>query len=114
MFTKTRTGMSGGSVGLFEGKRIGRAKNLEKLSKEINSGETLIVKLKNSIAEEEIKLKDLIDSSQKDLLQESQQEINRLSNEYTSVKTKQEQYLAFIENSLNRKQDIEQKIVSIG
>ncbi|MDP2415390.1 chromosome segregation protein SMC [Daejeonella sp.] len=114
MFTKTRTGMSGGSVGLFEGKRIGRAKNLEKLSKEINSGETLIVKLKNSIAEEEIKLKDLIDSSQKDLLQESQQEINRLSNEYTSVKTKQEQYLAFIENSLNRKQDIEQKIASIG
>ena len=114
MFTKTRTGMSGGSVGLFEGKRIGRAKNLEKLSKEINSGETLIVKLKNSIAEEEIKLKDLIDSSKKDLLQESQQEINRLSNEYTSVKTKQEQYLAFIENSLNRKQDIEQKIVSIA
>jgi chromosome segregation protein len=114
MFTKTRTGMSGGSVGLFEGKRIGRAKNLEKLSKEINSGETLIVKLKNSIAEEEIKLKDLIDSSQKDLLQESQLEINRLSNEYTSVKTKQEQYLAFIENSLNRKQDIEQKIASIG
>jgi chromosome segregation protein len=114
MFTKTRTGMSGGSVGLFEGKRIGRAKNLEKLSKEINSGETLIVKLKNSIAEEEIKLKDLIDSSKKDILQESQQEINRLSNEYTSVKTKQEQYLAFIENSLNRKQDIEQKIVSIA
>ena len=114
MFTKTRTGMSGGSVGLFEGKRIGRAKNLEKLSKEINNGETLIAKLKNSIAEEEIKLKDLIDSSQKDLLQESQLEINRLSNEYTSVKTKQEQYLAFIENSLNRKQDIEQKIASIG
>lgn len=114
MFTKTRTGMSGGSVGLFEGKRIGRAKNLEKLSKEINNGETLIVKLKNSIAEEEIKLKDLIDSSQKDLLQESQLEINRLSNEYTSVKTKQEQYLAFIENSLNRKQDIEQKIASIA
>jgi len=106
--------MSGGFVGLFEGKRIGRAKNIEKLSKEINSGETLIVKLKNSIAEEEINLKDLIDSSRKDLLQESQQEINRLSNEYTSVKTKQEQYLAFIENSLNRKQDIEQKIASIG
>ncbi len=114
MFTKTRTGMSGGSVGLFEGKRIGRAKNLEKLSKEINIGETLIVNLKNSIAEEEIKLKDLGDSSQKDLLQQSQIEINSLSNDYTSVKTKQEQYLAFIENSLNRKQDITHKIASIG
>lgn len=114
MFTKTRIGMSGGSVGLFEGKRIGRAKNLEKLSKEIISGETLIIKLKTLIAEEEIKSKDLIESSQKDLLQESQLEINRLNNEYTSVKTKQEQYLAFIENSLNRKQDIGQKIANIG
>jgi hypothetical protein len=106
--------MSGGSVGLFEGKRIGRAKNLEKLSKDINNGENLILKLKNIIAAEEIKLKDLTDSSQKDFLQQSQLEINRLSNEYTSVKTKQEQYLAFIENSLNRKQDIEQKMISIS
>jgi chromosome segregation protein len=114
MFTKTRTGMSGGSVGLFEGKRIGRAKNLEKLSKDINNGENLILKLKNTITDEEIKLKDLIDSSQKDFLQQSQLEINRLNNDYTSVKTKQEQYLAFIENSLNRKQDVEQKIVSIS
>jgi len=114
MFTKTRFGMSGGSVGLFEGKRIGRAKNLEKLSKEINTAETLIVKQKNTIAEEELKLRDLIDSSNKDLLQELQSEINRLSNEFTSVKTKQEQYLAFIENSLNRKQDIGQKIISIA
>ncbi|MFA6945281.1 MAG: chromosome segregation protein SMC [Pedobacter sp.] len=113
MFTKTRTGMSGGSVGLFEGKRIGRAKNLEKLSKEINNGETAIIKLKNSIGEEEIRLRNLMDSSQKELLQHSQQEINRLNNEFTSVKTKQEQYLAFIENSLNRKQDIELKISSI-
>ena len=114
MFTKTRTGMSGGSVGLFEGKRIGRAKNLEKLSKDINNGENLILKLKNTITDEEIKLKDLIDSSQKDFLQQSQLEINRLNNDYTSVKTKQEQYLAFIENSLNRNQDVEQKIVSIS
>ena len=29
--------ISGGSVGLFEGKRIGRAKNLEKLSEEIKA-----------------------------------------------------------------------------
>jgi hypothetical protein len=47
-------------------------------------------------------------------LHQSQLEINRLSNDYTSVKTKQEQYLAFIENSLYRKQDIEQKITCIS
>lgn len=113
MFTKSRNSMSGGSVGLFEGKRIGRAKNLEKLSKEISNGESGILKLKKSIADEEERLNDLIDSSQKDSLQQAQYEINRLGNEFTSVKTKQEQYLTFIENSLNRKQDIELKINSI-
>jgi chromosome segregation protein len=34
-FNKSRYTMAGGSVGLFEGKRIGRAKNLENLSKEL-------------------------------------------------------------------------------
>src|SRR5690606_39466022 len=29
-FAKNRLGLNGGSVGLFEGKRIGRAKNLER------------------------------------------------------------------------------------
>ena len=113
-FSKTRVGMSVGSVGLFEGKRIGRAKNLEKLNKEISSTETSIIKLKKSIAEQEELLKELHESSLKDQLQVWQVEINRLSNEYTSIKTKQEQYLAFIENSLNRKQDIELKINSIS
>ncbi|MBM3401939.1 MAG: chromosome segregation protein SMC [Bacteroidetes bacterium] len=114
MFSKTRTGMSGGSVGLFEGKRIGRAKNLEKLAKEINATETIMVKLKDSIEEKENKLKDCMASSKKDILNRFQIEINRLNNELTTVKTKQEQYLAFIENSLNRKQDIEHKITSIN
>ncbi len=113
MFSKTRTGMSGGSVGLFEGKRIGRAKNLEKLSKEIDSAEKAIIKLKNSIDEKASQLNQLKESSQNPYIQQQQIELNRLSNEFTSVKTKQEQYLAFIENSQNRKQDIELKIVSI-
>ncbi|MDZ7646676.1 MAG: hypothetical protein U5K54_05540 [Cytophagales bacterium] len=33
--TRRRFSLSGGSVGFFEGKKIGRAKNLEKLDKEI-------------------------------------------------------------------------------
>lgn len=113
MFSKTRTGMSGGSVGLFEGKRIGRAKNLEKLSKEISAGENTIAKLKASIDEQTLRLNSLKGSSQHEQIQQLQFEINRLNNEFTSVKTKQEQYLAFIENSQTRKQDIELKINSI-
>ncbi|HYK76836.1 MAG TPA: chromosome segregation protein SMC [Daejeonella sp.] len=113
-FTKSRTGMSGGSVGLFEGKRIGRAKNLEKLASEIKSLESSIQQLKNSLELENERLLILKSSSKTQEIQQSQQGINRLSNELTTVKTRQEQYLAFIENSQNRKQDIEQKINSIS
>ncbi|WP_411275248.1 chromosome segregation protein SMC [Daejeonella sp.] len=114
MFSKTRTGMAGGSVGLFEGKRIGRAKNLEKLSKDISSAQGSISELKNSIDDKMDRLNSLKNSSQNELIQQFQFEMNRIGNEHTSVKTKQEQYLAFIENSQNRKQDIELKITKIS
>jgi chromosome segregation protein len=36
-YVKGKYSLTGGSVGLFEGKKIGRAKNLEKLQEEILS-----------------------------------------------------------------------------
>jgi chromosome segregation protein len=45
-FNKAKLTMAGGSVGLFEGKRIGRAKNLENLAKEIKQLESQLTKLK--------------------------------------------------------------------
>ena len=113
-FSKNRFGMSGGSVGLFEGKRIGRAKNLENLAKEIKALENQLTKLQTSIEQESQKLNTLRAASQKSENQQKEQALNSLNNEYISVKTKQEQYLAFIENSRNRKQDIEAKLESIA
>jgi chromosome segregation protein len=113
-FSKNRFGMSGGSVGLFEGKRIGRAKNLENLAKEIKNLESNLSKLHSSIEQESQKLEALKAASQKTANQQKEQALNSLNNEYISVKTKQEQYLAFIENSRNRKQDIETKLQSIA
>ena len=46
-------------------------------------------------------------------IEEQRVQLNRLVNELVSVKTKQEQYQTFINNSQNRKQDIELKITSI-
>jgi chromosome segregation protein len=113
-FSKSKTGMSGGSVGLFEGKRIGRVKNLEILSKDMKSLEIAINSLKTSVEQDILKAGTLKSSSQSTALQQMQQDINRLNNEHISVKTRQEQYLAFIENSQNREQDIELKISQIS
>ncbi|HCN84742.1 MAG TPA: chromosome segregation protein SMC, partial [Sphingobacteriaceae bacterium] len=112
-YNKSRIGMTGGSVGLFEGKRIGRAKNLEHLNMDIRSLETAINKTKDLISNEGEKLINLKSSSKKQELHVMQQELNQLNNELISIKTRQEQYVAFIENSQNRRQDIEQKIAAI-
>ena len=55
-FSKNKLGLSGVSVGLFAGKRIGRAKNLEILAKEIKALNLRIVELQDMLKLENEKL----------------------------------------------------------
>lgn len=112
-FSKNKLGLSGGSVGLFEGKRIGRAKNLEILAKQIAELNERIDELQAIEEEESSLISSLRAQSQKDFIDEIRIQLARLQNEYTTVKTKQEQYQAFISNSQNRKQDIENRLLQI-
>jgi chromosome segregation protein len=112
-FNKSKHTMAGGSVGLFEGKRIGRAKNLDNLLKEIKQAETRIQNYKNKSEELQSKLSALKASGRTNELRQQQFELNQVNTELVTVKTKQEQYEAFIENSLNRKQDIANKVAGI-
>jgi len=113
-FAKNRLGLSGGSVGLFEGKRIGRAKNLVNLAKEIKEINQKIENLQDLEDESLGKLSSLRSASRKDLIDERRTVLNRLQNELVSVRTKQEQYRAFISSGQTRKEDIEAKITAIG
>ncbi len=113
-FSKNKLGFSGGSVGLFEGKRIGRAKNLENLAKEIKELNARIAELQHTEAELVDRISSLKLQSQKEIIDEIRIQLARIQNEWTSVKTKQEQYQAFISNSQNRKQDIERRLAEIA
>ena len=112
-FNKSKLTMAGGSVGLFEGKRIGRAKNLENLAKEIKSLDSKLSDLRTQAEELQNKLVALKSSGKSSQINQQQQDINRLNTELITVKTRQEQYQEFIENSRNRKEDIAQKINGI-
>lgn len=112
-YTTTRISLSGGSVGLFEGKRIGRAKNVENLAKELKVLQKRIEDLTTEAAANEAKLVGLRSSSQKNRLEEVKSQLNRLQSEQLTIKTKKEQYQAFIQNSNTRAQDIEAKITEI-
>lgn len=113
-FSKTKFTLWGGSIGLFEGKRIGRAKNLEMLAKEIKTLEDESEKLKNKIQNLALEKEVLKSSSKKIEIGECQKYLNKIDNELILLQTKQQQYQSFIQNSTNIKQNIETKIAAIG
>ena len=112
-YAQTKFTLAGGSVGLFEGKRIGRAKNLENLTKEIKGSETLINQYNAVIKSETDQVFELKEASKVIQINMLQQELNRLNNEHISVQTRRDQYQEFITTSENRKTDIAEKILSI-
>ncbi len=109
-YNKTRVSLSGGSVGLFEGKRIGRAKNLEVLELEIKDINHFLDQFNQQLDELTFHYQSLKQSTQSDLLVDLKDEINKINTELISYKTRQEQYLTFISNSSIRKEDILSKI----
>jgi chromosome segregation protein len=112
-YIKKKFSLSGGSVGLFEGKRIGRAKNLEKLEREIKE---LHKKVGSSRANLDLKLGELTklkELSYKKSLEESQAKLQELNSEYVSVRTKKEQLAELLYSNANKREDILARIASI-
>lgn len=105
--------ISGGSVGLFEGKRIGRAKNLERLAKEIKKLQSDLDRFTDKKEENEALIKRYAQQSIQAEIEELKAQIQRSTNELIGVKTKHEQYKDFIQSSQNRKADIAQKLKEI-
>lgn len=113
-FYKTAYTLTGGSVGLFEGKRIGRAKNLDNLAKTIKTLANEKIALNEFLVDNSQQLISLKASSKRKELETLERETTLLQNELISLKTKQEQYEAFMKNSQNRKSDIESKLGQIN
>jgi chromosome segregation protein len=109
-FIKRPFAISGGSVGLFEGKRIGRAKNLVNLQHEISKLTANKKNLETELTQLQNSLSSLRGSSRKEHIHELLLQINRKNNELISFKTKQEQYQNFISHHQTRKESIDARI----
>lgn len=102
-FLKTKVSISGGSVGLFEGKKIGRKKNLEKLEAQINEAiqnKTKLTAELDKIKEELLQLKSSDKSTELDMLNA---DINKMEQEKT-------RYNVGLENLLSKIKDREDKV----
>ncbi|HAA12803.1 MAG TPA: chromosome segregation protein SMC [Cytophagales bacterium] len=113
-FTRRRFSIHGGSVGLFEGKRIGRAKNLKKLEEQIEELTTKRDGIRRTLEENQKALTKAKDSTRKRDIETLQQEINRINEAYISTKTKQEQLAQLINSAANKREDIEERLTQLN
>ncbi len=87
-YVKGKYSLTGGSVGIFEGKKIGRAKNLDKLKAEIASQESVVGSLKEIIQQKHNEVIGFNEQLKEQALKEAQEDINRLSNHVFSLQNK--------------------------
>ena len=100
-YCRTRNSLSGGSVGLFDGKRIGRAKHLENLSTEIGSLSSKLEQTKSHRDQIQNQLQYAKQNKEKLTFDKNrlQLEVNKLTHEFSSVKNKAEHLFSSIENN---------------
>ena len=108
--TRRRFSISGGSVGLFEGKKIGRAKNLEKLEKEIKELSVKLDEIRSSLIEKQGDFEKLRNNKFRHQVEELQNSLRQVNEEHVSVRTKREQFSHMLSNADLRREDILEKI----
>jgi chromosome segregation protein len=97
----------GGSVGLFEGNKIGRAKNLERLAADIATLTETTNALRKQISETQSKLAGFNAELADKTIEATRQEINRLQNSISNFGNRIETYEAANANNAKRIQELQ-------
>ena len=109
-FVKGKYAISGGSVGLFEGKKIGRAKNLEKLFKEIEAQEIIVNGIKADIQARHHEVIAYNDQLKENQIKQTQNEISNLTNQVFALQNKLENLIGSQTSSLKRLEDLQNNL----
>jgi len=109
-YVKGKYSLTGGSVGLFEGKKIGRAKNLEKLIEEIKAQEIVVSELKATINTRQNEVVAFNEQLKENAIKQIQQDINNLTNHVFSLQNKTENLVHLEETSTKRVEDLQEQL----
>ncbi|NRB63034.1 MAG: chromosome segregation protein SMC [Saprospiraceae bacterium] len=101
---KRQYSISGGSIGLFEGKKIGRKKNLEHLEETIRQAESKENKLSTQFYTAQERIQKLKRKQLGDQITQQKNSLNNLRQQKVSLTTRLENFESFIQE-INRKQD---------
>jgi chromosome segregation protein len=111
--TRRKRIIGGGSVGLFEGKRIGRAKNLDKLQEEVKTLNGKLQRQRKLFDENQIKISSLRSSSIKGSVQQQQEALSRLRQEEAVVQTRQEEFKSQMQDHAGRRDELMEQILML-
>lgn len=109
-FVKGKYTLTGGSVGLFEGKKIGRAKNLEKLNDEIIMLDAVVQSLKAEIQTTHNRVIGYSGQLQEKAIKQTEIEVNQLTNQVFAAKNKIENIQAQQAASAQRLEDLQLRL----
>jgi chromosome segregation protein len=109
-FVKGKYTLTGGSIGLFEGKKIGRAKNLEKLNDEIIMLDAVVQSLKAEIQTTHNRVIGYNGQLQEKAIKQTEIEVNQLTNQVFAAKNKIENTQAQQAASTQRLEDLQLRL----
>jgi chromosome segregation protein len=112
-FIQRKYSVSGGSIGLFEGKKIGRKKNLEVLEKTIQKAERQADKLNTEYHNLRKKAEDLKSQEQDKMIQQANLTLNRLAQEKVSLITRLENFQSLIQEKEERQGSIGERVTTL-
>ncbi|KAA2239158.1 chromosome segregation protein SMC [Chitinophaga agrisoli] len=101
---------SGGSVGLFEGKKLGRAKNLEKLDAEIKALETTVNTLRQQIQDKHNEVLGYNSQLNDKNINTAREKINQLNNQLFGLQNRIENFHHLIETGDKRLAEMQQSL----
>jgi chromosome segregation protein len=109
-YVKGKYTLTGGSVGLFEGKRIGRAKNLEKLREEIATQEKIVAELKSNIQQKHNQVIGYNEQLKENLIKQTETEINQLTNNLFAARNKMENLQHTQQNAARQMEEMQARL----
>jgi chromosome segregation protein len=109
-FVQGKYTLTGGSIGLFEGKKIGRAKNLEKLHDEIIMIDAVVQSLKAEIQTTHNRVIGYNGMLQEKAIKQTETDINQLTNQVFAAKNKIENTQAVQAAATVRLEDFEVRL----
>ena len=113
-YIQRKYSISGGSVGLFEGKKIGRKKNLEVLEKTIQRSEQEEDKLSSQLHQLRARLSQLKMAKDAASIHQAQAQLNKTIQEKATLLAKRESFENYLAESAFRRKEIEERIATLS